>query len=96
MMRTNALTAADPNQSSIAAPQRGFSLLDQRGFSLLELMLSILILSVVVAVVVQGLSGLQQRDVGELNRVDLTQETRQFRIRFSGPSPGRISKHRHV
>jgi prepilin-type N-terminal cleavage/methylation domain-containing protein len=62
--------AAAPNQSSIASPQRGFSLL--------ELMLSILILSIVVAVVVQGLSGLQQRDVGELNRVDLTQETRQF------------------
>jgi prepilin-type N-terminal cleavage/methylation domain-containing protein len=50
----------------------------QRGFSMLELVLSMAILSIVVAVVVEGLNGMQQRNAGELNRVDLTQETRQF------------------
>jgi type II secretory pathway pseudopilin PulG len=50
----------------------------QRGFSLLKLMLSIAILSIVVGVVAEGLGQLQQRSAGELNRVDLTQETRQF------------------
>ena len=50
----------------------------QGGFSLLELMLSMALLSIVVGVVVQGLSVLQQKNAGELNRVDLTQETRQF------------------
>src|SRR5690348_12115601 len=49
-----------------------------RGFSLLELMLSMAILSIVVGVIAEGLASLQQRNAGELNRVDLTQETRQF------------------
>jgi len=44
----------------------------QRGFSLLELMISMALLSIVVGVVVQALSVLQQKNAGELNRVDLT------------------------
>jgi prepilin-type N-terminal cleavage/methylation domain-containing protein len=50
----------------------------QRGFSLLELLLSMAILCIVAGVVVDGLASLQQRNIGEVNRVDLTQETRQF------------------
>jgi len=41
-------------------------------------MLSMAILSIVVGVIAEGLASLQQRNAGELNRVDLTQETRQF------------------
>ncbi len=49
-----------------------------RGFTLLELMVSIAILSIVFGVVANGIVLLQQRNTVEVNKVDLTQETRQF------------------
>jgi prepilin-type N-terminal cleavage/methylation domain-containing protein len=48
----------------------------QGGFTLLELMISVAILTMVVGVVVQGLTKLQQRNTQETAKVDLTQEAR--------------------
>jgi prepilin-type N-terminal cleavage/methylation domain-containing protein len=48
------------------------------GFTLIELMISVAILTVVVGVVVQGLTKLQQRNTVEAAKVDLTQESREF------------------
>jgi prepilin-type N-terminal cleavage/methylation domain-containing protein len=48
------------------------------GFTLIELMISVAILTVVVGVVVQGLTKLQQRNTMEAVKVDLTQESREF------------------
>jgi prepilin-type N-terminal cleavage/methylation domain-containing protein len=48
------------------------------GFTLLELIISVAILTVVVGVVVQGLTKLQQRNSMEAVKVDLTQESREF------------------
>ena len=48
------------------------------GFTLLELIISVAILTVVVGVVVQGLTKLQQRNTMEAVKVDLTQESREF------------------
>lgn len=48
------------------------------GFTLIELMISVAILTVVVGVVVEGLTKLQQRSTMEGVKVDLTQESREF------------------
>jgi prepilin-type N-terminal cleavage/methylation domain-containing protein len=48
------------------------------GFSLLELMLTLAILTIVLGVVVQGISTVEQRNTVEVTKVDLTQESRQF------------------
>jgi len=49
-----------------------------RGFSLLELMVTMAILTVVIGVVTEGLNTMQVRNTVETNKVDLTQESRQF------------------
>jgi len=48
------------------------------GFSLLELMVSLAILGLVLGVVVQGIVTVQQRNLVEITKVDLSQEARQF------------------
>ena len=50
----------------------------QGGFSLLELMIAIVVLSVVVAVIVSGVTQLQKNNTSQAVNVDLTQESRQF------------------
>lgn len=57
---------------------REFMPLRQRGFSLLELMAVLAILSIVMAVVMTGVAQLQRKATNESQRVDLTQESRQF------------------
>lgn len=52
--------------------------LGAKGFSLLEFLISMAILSIVVAVVVRGLTSFQRNAFGDEKRVDLTQEARQF------------------
>ncbi|MGC2416967.1 MAG: type II secretion system protein [Candidatus Acidiferrales bacterium] len=48
------------------------------GFTLLETMVTLAILIIVFAVVMNGIMLVQQRNTVEINKVDLTQETRQF------------------
>jgi prepilin-type N-terminal cleavage/methylation domain-containing protein len=48
------------------------------GFTLLELMVTLAILIIVFAVVANGVVLVQQRNMVEVDKVDLTQETRQF------------------
>ena len=50
----------------------------QRGFSLLELSIAMVILAVVIAVIVSGVTQLQKTNVSQAINVDLTQESRQF------------------
>jgi prepilin-type N-terminal cleavage/methylation domain-containing protein len=50
----------------------------QNGFTMIELMVSMTILTLVSAVVVDGLTSLVQRDKMETTKIDLTQESRQF------------------
>jgi prepilin-type N-terminal cleavage/methylation domain-containing protein len=50
----------------------------QCGFSLLELMVSLAILSIVMGVIVEGINTTQARNAVETNKLDLTQETREF------------------
>jgi prepilin-type N-terminal cleavage/methylation domain-containing protein len=50
----------------------------QRGFSLVELLVAMVILSIVLGVVVQGITTMQARNLVETNKVDLTQESREF------------------
>lgn len=50
----------------------------QAGFTLLELMISLAILSVVIGVVVEGINTMQERNTVETNKLDLTQQTREF------------------
>ena len=66
-----------------------------RGFSLVELMVSLFILTLVIGVVTQGITTMQTTNTAETNRVDLTQESREFMdqitndLRQSGfPRPG--------
>jgi len=49
-----------------------------RGFSMIELLVALGILSIVSGIIVQGISTMQQRNLVEVNKVDLTQESRQF------------------
>jgi prepilin-type N-terminal cleavage/methylation domain-containing protein len=49
-----------------------------KGFTMIELMVSVAILTVVVGVVVDGLTKLMQRNKTETTKVDLTQESREF------------------
>lgn len=50
----------------------------QAGFTLLELMVSLAILSIVIGVVVEGINTMQARNTVESNKLDLTQQTREF------------------
>jgi prepilin-type N-terminal cleavage/methylation domain-containing protein len=50
----------------------------EKGFTIIELMFTVAILTVVVGVVVQGLTKLMQRNTIETTKVDLTQESREF------------------
>jgi prepilin-type N-terminal cleavage/methylation domain-containing protein len=50
----------------------------QRGFSLIELMISLAILTIVLGIVVEGISTMQARNSVETSKLDLTQETREF------------------
>lgn len=50
----------------------------QYGFSLLEMMIAVAVLSIVLAVVVDGVSQLSKMNLAQNNNVDLTQESRQF------------------
>jgi prepilin-type N-terminal cleavage/methylation domain-containing protein len=50
----------------------------EKGFTIIELMVTVAILTVVVGVVVQGLTRLMQRNTIETAKVDLTQESREF------------------
>jgi len=50
----------------------------QCGFSLLELMASLAILSIVMGVIVEGITTTQARNAVETNKLDLTQQTREF------------------
>jgi prepilin-type N-terminal cleavage/methylation domain-containing protein len=50
----------------------------QRGFTMLELLISVAILSIVMGVVVEGITTMQARNSVETNKLDLTQETREF------------------
>lgn len=49
-----------------------------RGFSLLEVMVTLAILSVVLGVVLAGISTMQTRNTVEVSKVDLTQAAREF------------------
>jgi prepilin-type N-terminal cleavage/methylation domain-containing protein len=51
---------------------------NSRGFSLLELLVSLAILSTVMAVVMEGIKTIQVRNTSTTNKVALTQESRQF------------------
>jgi prepilin-type N-terminal cleavage/methylation domain-containing protein len=50
----------------------------EQGFTMIELIVSVAILTLVVGVVVDGLTKLMQRNTIETTKVDLTQETREF------------------
>jgi prepilin-type N-terminal cleavage/methylation domain-containing protein len=50
----------------------------QRGFSLVELLASLAILSIVIGVVVDGITTMETRNAVEVTKVDLTQQAREF------------------
>jgi prepilin-type N-terminal cleavage/methylation domain-containing protein len=50
----------------------------KRGFSLLEMMISILILTVVMAVAIDGIMQMEQRKATENSKMDLVSESREF------------------
>lgn len=50
----------------------------ERGFSLLEMMVTLAILTIVIAVVTDALMSMQARNVTESSKVDLTQQSREF------------------
>jgi len=66
------------------------------GFSLLEMMVSLVILTAVLAVVVEGMIQMQQRNSSENSKVDTVQQTRDFVDQMSrdihdvGYPPGRV------
>lgn len=51
---------------------------ERNGFTLLELMVSVAILTIVIGVIVEGVNTMQARNTVETNKLDLTQESRQF------------------
>src|ERR1700720_1248516 len=51
---------------------------EQRGFSLVELLVAMVILTIVLVVVVEGITTMQERNFVETNKLDLTQESREF------------------
>jgi prepilin-type N-terminal cleavage/methylation domain-containing protein len=51
---------------------------EQRGFSLVELLVAMVILTIVLGVVVEGITTMQERNLVETNKLDLTQESREF------------------
>ena len=55
----------------------------QRGFSLIELVISLAILTIVIGVVLSGIDTMQARNAVEANKVDLTQESREFMDQIS-------------
>ena len=67
----------------------------QRGFSLVELVVTVAILTTVIAVVTDGISQIERKSASDVNKVGAAQETRQFMdqilrdLRQSGyPGPG--------
>lgn len=50
----------------------------QAGFSLVELLIVIVILTIVFAVVAQGIKSLQNRNTAEVSKLDIVQNTRDF------------------
>jgi len=50
----------------------------KRGFSLLEMMLSIVILTVVMGIAIEGIMQMEQRKATENSKMDLVQESREF------------------
>ena len=50
----------------------------QRGFSMVELLITVAIFTIVMAVVVNGVVVVQQRNSSEVRKLDLTEESRQF------------------
>jgi prepilin-type N-terminal cleavage/methylation domain-containing protein len=56
----------------------------QRGFTMIELMVSMVILTLVAGVLVEGLRTLQQRNTMDTTKVDLTQESREFMDQIVG------------
>jgi prepilin-type N-terminal cleavage/methylation domain-containing protein len=50
----------------------------QRGFSLIELMASLAILSIVIGVVLDGVTTMQKGNASQVSKVDLTQQSREF------------------
>jgi prepilin-type N-terminal cleavage/methylation domain-containing protein len=50
----------------------------QRGFSLVELLASLAILSIVMAVVIDGVTAMQKGNAVQVSKVDLTQQAREF------------------
>lgn len=51
---------------------------DQRGFSLLEMVVTLAILTIVIAVVTDAIMMMQSRSTTETGKVDLTQQSREF------------------
>jgi len=50
----------------------------QAGFSLVELMIVVVILTIVFAIVAQGIMSLQNRNTAEVSKLDIVQSTRDF------------------
>src|SRR5438309_10877829 len=63
---------------SVSHNSRPGSLDRARGFSLIEMLIAVAIVTVVIAVVVQGITKMQRRSFVESSKVDTVQETRDF------------------
>lgn len=50
----------------------------QSGFSLVELLIVLVVLTIVFAIVAQGIKGLQNRNTAEVSKLDIVQSTRDF------------------
>jgi prepilin-type N-terminal cleavage/methylation domain-containing protein len=55
-----------------------------RGFSLLELVVTLAILTIVIAVVAESMATMQTRNAAEVSKLDVTQQTRQFMDQIVG------------